>query len=297
MELNTEKMINEGINHVFQAGDVIFREGDDGDAMYLIITEEVEISVNTSGGSVVVDRLADGDIFGEMSLLVDLPRSATAKATKTSKLVSFTKEQLLNYVQNERGFAWKLLTKLSGRIRRQNRRLAESVSTELKTVSEQLNKNMLSMNEKIEKMSFYSREIEKNERELVNHIKEVEEITKEVNRTLNLITQIANQIKILGFNATIEAARSGEHGQGFKVVAKEMTKLSELSRENAEMIKKLSAQIAEKMTAVTKSSEKSMIETQSQAKITEEMVEDAKNVSELSETLVTISRSITEGRM
>lgn len=76
-----------------------------------------------------------------------------------------------------------------------------------------------------------------------------------------------------------------------------MTKLSELSRENAEMIKKFSAQIAEKMAAVTKSSEKSMIETQSQAKITEEMVEDAKNVSELSETLVTISRSITEGRM
>lgn len=292
MNLKTERIINDGVTEVYQEGEIIFRQDEPGNVMYLILSGEVEISVNFSGKSMIVAHLYEGDMLGEMSLLEDRPRSATAKAIKLTKVVSFTKDQLLDYVQNERGFAWKLLTKLSGRIRKQNERLAETVSTELQTVSEQLIDNMQTMNDKIYQVSHYAKEIEENERNLVQHIKEVEKITVEVNRTLGIITQIANQTKILGFNATIEAARSGEHGHGFKIVAKEMTKLSELSKGNAEMIKKLSEQISEKMNIVTEASERSALKSQAQTKITDEMVEEAKNVTDLSATLVNISNNI-----
>lgn len=295
MELNTDNIIKQGIEHSYKKGEVIFRQGDPGNVMYLIVEGEVLLTVDYGGGKpVTLALLKKGDSLGEMSLLENMPRSATATATKDTKLVSFTKDQLLDYVSNEKGFAWKLLTKLSGRIREQNRRLSEMVSVELQSVSEQLNESMKSMKEKIADVAAFANEIEENERKLVAHIKEVEEITNEVNRTLGFITQIANQTRILGFNATIEAARSGEHGQGFKIVAKEMTKLSELSRENANNIKGLSEQISARMKFVSEASEENALKSIKQTQITAEMVNNAKEVIKLSEMLVKISSSLKE---
>lgn len=295
MELNTEKIIKQGIEHFYKEGEVIFRQGDPGKDMYLIKEGEVLLTFDYGGGKpVTLAVLKKGDSLGEMSLLENMPRSATATAVKDTKLVSFTKEQLLDYVSNEKGFTWNLLTKLSGRIREQNERLAEMVSVELQSVSEQLNESMKSMEEKIAEVASFAHEIEENERRLVARIKEVEEITDEVNRILGFITQIANQTRILGFNATIEAARSGEHGQGFKIVAKEMTKLSELSKENANSIKGLSEQISARMKIVSEVSEENASKSIKQTQITAEMVDNAKEVMELSSILVKISRSLKE---
>lgn len=295
MELKTEKIIKQGIEHFYKKGDIIFRQGDPGNVMYLIVEGEVLLTVDYRGGKpITLASLKKGDSLGEMSLLENMPRSATATAVKDTKLVSFTKDQLLDYVSNEKGFAWTLLTKLSGRIREQNRRLTETVSAELQSVSEQLSESMKIMEEKIAEVASFANEIEENEQKLVARIKEVEEITNEVNRILAFITQIANQTRILGFNATIEAARSGEHGQGFKIVAKEMTKLSELSRENANNIKSLSEQISDRMKIVTEASEENASKSIKQTQITEEMVNNAKEVMELSSILVRISSSLKE---
>ena len=294
MNLNTDKIIKDGKEHNFSEGEVIFNQGDSGNVMYMIHSGEVMVSVNYTGKPITVATMYDGDMIGEMSLLENMPRSATAIAMKPTKLISFTKEQLLNYISNEQGFAWKLLTKLSSRIRDQNKRLAETVSVELKSVSEELNTSMKAMEGKIAEVTSFAHEIEANERNLVEHISKVQDITNEVNRTLGLITQISNQTRILGFNAMIEASRSGEHGQGFKIVAQEMTKLSELSRENAEMIKTLSEQISDRMQIVTVASKESSIKSQKQTQITTAMATRATDVIGLSSKLVNISRSLNE---
>ena len=77
-------------------------------------------------------------------------------------------------------------------------------------------------------------------------LKQVEQSSK----MLGMINTIAKNTRILGFNAGIEAARSGEHGRGFAVVAKEITKLADSSAKSVEDIHQLMSQLKEQVAQV-----------------------------------------------
>ena len=64
----------------YQDGQIIFKEGDNGDWIYVVDEGEVEISKNVSGQRIVVETLKEGDVFGEMAYIDKDPRSATATA-------------------------------------------------------------------------------------------------------------------------------------------------------------------------------------------------------------------------
>ena len=65
---------------IYYAGSRIFKEGDPGNAAYLIESGKIEISRNDNGNAVVLGTLGPKEIFGEMALVDDAPRMATAKA-------------------------------------------------------------------------------------------------------------------------------------------------------------------------------------------------------------------------
>ncbi len=67
-------------NRTYQAGDIIFREADPGDEAYMILSGEVQISVGIGTHKVIIATLGRGEIIGEMALVDDQPRMATATA-------------------------------------------------------------------------------------------------------------------------------------------------------------------------------------------------------------------------
>lgn len=100
----------------FQAGQVIFKEGDTGDVMYAVLDGEVEIWV----GDKKVDTLTADDIFGEMALIDGGPRSATALAKTTCKVMPVSEKRFNAMVRETPYFALNVMRIMSARLRRMN---------------------------------------------------------------------------------------------------------------------------------------------------------------------------------
>lgn len=66
----------------YAAGEEIFRMGDRGHNAYFIESGNVEVSITRDGGKIVIAELGVGELFGEMSMIDDAPRSATVTATE-----------------------------------------------------------------------------------------------------------------------------------------------------------------------------------------------------------------------
>ena len=81
-----------------EKGKVIFREGDYGYCAYIIERGQVEISVHRAGQKVTLDRHGPGEIFGEMAIIDDKPRTATVTALETCHLTLITREQLVRRI-------------------------------------------------------------------------------------------------------------------------------------------------------------------------------------------------------
>ena len=92
-----KSLVNDSEKISMNAGEILFREGDTGDSMFVILSGEFSIiSENTR-----VAQKGQGDYFGEMTLIEDKPRSATITATKNSQLLKISKEQFhLHFASN-----------------------------------------------------------------------------------------------------------------------------------------------------------------------------------------------------
>jgi CRP-like cAMP-binding protein len=101
----------------FAKGKTIFKEGDHGDEFFVVVRGKVEIS---SGDRHFETLGADG-IFGEMALIDDSPRSATAVALTDVTVAPIKESQFLFLVKNTPFFALSVMRVLAYRLRRQNK--------------------------------------------------------------------------------------------------------------------------------------------------------------------------------
>jgi CRP/FNR family cyclic AMP-dependent transcriptional regulator len=101
----------------FAKGKTIFKEGERGDEFFIVVRGQVEI---VSGDRHLETLEADG-IFGEMALIDDSPRSATAVALSDVTLAPIKENQFLFLVQNTPFFALSVMRVLARRLRRQNK--------------------------------------------------------------------------------------------------------------------------------------------------------------------------------
>ena len=82
----------------FQSGHSLFRQGDPGDAAYIIVEGTVDILVDTPSGSITVATLAKNDIVGEIAILCDVPRTATVTAMGELVTLKITKDLFFRMV-------------------------------------------------------------------------------------------------------------------------------------------------------------------------------------------------------
>ena len=104
---------------VYEAGETIFREFEMGAEMYFILDGEVELSI----GSNVVETLGPGEPFGEMALIDQAPRVASATAKTRCTLAVIPEKRFLFMVQTMPHFALQVMKVMADRLRTMNARL------------------------------------------------------------------------------------------------------------------------------------------------------------------------------
>lgn len=109
------------------AGKVIFDEGDVGTEMYVIQSGTVELMKKTRrGDGKSLATLEKGDFFGEMSILEDVPRTATARAKTDCELIKINQSTFDEMLRHNTEIAVRMLRKLSRRLRETTKLLEES---------------------------------------------------------------------------------------------------------------------------------------------------------------------------
>ncbi|MHC4489971.1 MAG: cyclic nucleotide-binding domain-containing protein [Planctomycetota bacterium] len=108
------------LGKVYANDEIIFKEGDRGDEMFVIQSGRVKITKKTPTGDLLIATLEPGEIFGEMALFDKLSRSATAKADGETRVLSVDKKKLFTSISRDPMLVLNILESMSGRIRKLN---------------------------------------------------------------------------------------------------------------------------------------------------------------------------------
>ena len=116
----------------YPSGTTIFREGEPGDSMHVIVEGRVSVSVsNGAGGEATIASVGPGDCVGELSLLDGRPRSAAAIAATATKTMVVTRESFVEWLAERPPAALALLETLSLRLRRTNEAMSDLIFLDL----------------------------------------------------------------------------------------------------------------------------------------------------------------------
>ena len=143
-------------------------------------------------------------------------------------------------------------------------------SLKIKQMTSTLMETFEQISSATEELAASAMEVTENQSLLNNEIQNVQVLSNEINNILKYIKDIANQTNMLGLNAAIEAARAGNLGRGFGVVATEIRKLSESSKETTSSIADLIEKIQVSVDKTLQMSNNTLIITEQQSAAIEE---------------------------
>ena len=119
-------MSDGALGKVYKDGEILFREGDIGDCMYVVQEGQLEVVTARPGrGESRLRVLGQGDIFGEMAIFERQVRSATVRALGTARVLTVDKKTFLRRVQEDPTLAFNLVRMMSQRIRELSDRVVD----------------------------------------------------------------------------------------------------------------------------------------------------------------------------
>lgn len=120
---------------VYQEGQNLFLQGEVGDAAYVIISGEAHVVVDTDNGEIIVAKLGHNEFIGEISILCDVPRTATVRAASELSALKIKKEHFVGLVSQVPELGIEVMRELASRLSKTTAELGEARQALSKTNS------------------------------------------------------------------------------------------------------------------------------------------------------------------
>lgn len=108
-------------------GEVIFKEGDEGDQMFIIQSGKFRVSKTVGGHEHILSVLGKGDFFGEMAIVNNVKRTATVTAVSKGELLCFNREGFVSMINKNTKIAMNIIDKLCRRLQNMNMQIQHLV--------------------------------------------------------------------------------------------------------------------------------------------------------------------------
>jgi CRP-like cAMP-binding protein/ABC-type sulfate/molybdate transport systems ATPase subunit len=112
----------------FDTGDEVFRQGDIGDAAFVVIDGTVEVVLETPEGPKTLVTMGRNDMFGELALLCDAPRTATMRAASELSVMSIAKDIFFKLISEDQNVSAQLTRSVADRLERTTRDLSAATT-------------------------------------------------------------------------------------------------------------------------------------------------------------------------
>ena len=112
----------------YEADQVLFRQGDVGDAAYIIIEGAAKVLVDTDQGETEVAALGRNDFVGEIAILCEVPRTATVKAAAKTVALRITKDLFFRLVAEFPEMSVEIMRELASRLEHTTQQLREALA-------------------------------------------------------------------------------------------------------------------------------------------------------------------------
>ena len=113
------------LGHLYKDGEIVIKQGTLGDNFYVIQEGEVEVIDESGEKEIILAVLKETDFFGEMGLFEKDVRSCTVRAKGDAKILTMDKKSLFKNIKQDPSLAFRLLEKMSNRIREANKHFSK----------------------------------------------------------------------------------------------------------------------------------------------------------------------------
>jgi len=112
----------------YEAEQILFHQGDVGDAAYIIVEGSASVLVQTGAGEIEVAKLGRNDFVGEIAILCDVPRTATVKALSKTVTLRITKDLFFRLVAEFPQMSVEIMRELASRLEHTTQQLREALA-------------------------------------------------------------------------------------------------------------------------------------------------------------------------